>query len=335
MTVPLDDRRSAGSLTRVLALALSLGVLGAAPARSQWFGFNDGPLPPGAIVRALMQQGFADIGRPRFNGRVYVVDGVNARGTPVRLVIDAFDGGVISRTRLDGPLLPPREIVPPRGRPGDRFEEAEVFAPPRSIPRPDRYDPREAEPRRAGRPEFYDPREVEPRRAERSEPRQNRAGRAEPPPLREGASPGPAPTREAAEPADPRLSTPRVETATPTETPAASVDRPSTTAAITSAPLAPPATETAPPASPAPAAVIPSAARPAPEAKLAPDKPPLETKPAREASAAEPSRPVSAPAAAGSPPSTGAARPVRVIQGVTPIGPAPQPAAPQRPASAE
>ena len=159
--------RRAGPLTRGLALATGFSLL-AAPAAAQWFG-NNGPLPPGAIMRALMQQGFAEIGRPRFNGRVYVVDGVNARGVPVRLVIDAYDGGLLSRTRLETPLMPPRGIGPLRERGVERLEEAEVFAPPRRIPGPDRYDPREAAPRRAERLESFDLRRTEPRRVERPE----------------------------------------------------------------------------------------------------------------------------------------------------------------------
>ncbi|MFL5169701.1 MAG: hypothetical protein ACJ8CX_03400, partial [Microvirga sp.] len=95
---------------------LAAGLLGAglAPASAQWFGgfggYAERPLPPTAIMRSLMQRGFIEIGRPRFDGAVYVVEGVNARGMRLRLVIDAFDGGVISRTRLDAPLLPPADV---------------------------------------------------------------------------------------------------------------------------------------------------------------------------------------------------------------------------------
>ncbi len=100
-------------LRRALVAAGLLGA-GLAPASAQWFGglggYAEGPLPPTAIMRSLMRRGFIEIGRPRFDGAVYVVDGVNARGMRLRLVIDAFDGGVISRTRLDAPLLPPADV---------------------------------------------------------------------------------------------------------------------------------------------------------------------------------------------------------------------------------
>jgi hypothetical protein len=122
------DRRGR-RLARAALVAATLGLVPAAPASAQWFG--TGPIPPGQIVASLMRSGFLDIGRPRFDGAVYVVEGTNARGLRVRLVIDAFDGGVISRTRLDAPLLPPREVGrdraarvdPYRGFPADEMEE--------------------------------------------------------------------------------------------------------------------------------------------------------------------------------------------------------------------
>src|SRR5215218_3196560 len=104
------------SLPMMRRALLAAGLLGAglAPASAQWFGgfggYAERPLPPTAIMRSLMQRGFIEIGRPRFDGAVYVVEGVNARGMRLRLVIDAFDGGVISRTRLDAPLLPPADV---------------------------------------------------------------------------------------------------------------------------------------------------------------------------------------------------------------------------------
>jgi hypothetical protein len=297
MVIETTKRRLLGPLTRAVALACGLSAPGAAPAAAQWFGFNDGPMPPGAIVRALMQQGFAEIGRPRFNGRVYVVEGVNARGVPVRLVIDAYDGGVLSRTRLETSLLAPREVAP-RGRFGPRFEEAEEFAPPRRIPGPDRYDPREVEPRRAERPEprrverpdALDGREGEPRRAERPDLRQppNRAARNETPPLQDppNQSPARAAAKPAVEPATPQVS---VEGSAAAAKPA---DTPATTAAITPAP---------------------PAAKPEPAAPAAPAEPAS----AKSVEAAKPGAPEQPPAASPEP----TKRAVRVIEGVTPVGP--------------
>lgn len=308
-------KRRAGPLTCRVALTLGLSLLGVAPAAAQWFG-SDAPLPPGAIVRGLMQQGFAEIGRPRFNGRIYVVDGVNARGVPVRLVIDAYDGGVLSRTRLEVPLMPLREIGPLRGRPGDRFEEAEEFAPPRRIPGPQRFDPREAEPRRAERPESfelrrpeprrverpeaYDPREVEPRRVERPDPRPTRAARSEPPAPQNPSNPAQGPAGAATRaPVEPQNGAPLVDISPP----AKPADPPATTAAITAAP---PTAKPEVVAPPAPVAPVP-----------APDT----AKPANRA------LPGDAPAAELP------KRTVRVIEGVTPVGP--RPAEPPKAAAAE
>ena len=165
-------------LRRTLVAAGLLGA-GLAPASAQWFGgfggFAEGPLPPTAIMRSLMQRGFIEIGRPRFDGAVYVVDGVNARGMRLRLVIDAFDGGVISRTRLDAPLLPPADVgrersaraaplrgelepdfdddLAPRGRaPGQDFGRERIdrgdLPPPPGARRAERIEPPLAEPPR-------------------------------------------------------------------------------------------------------------------------------------------------------------------------------------------
>src|ERR687883_137587 len=112
--------------------AFGIGLLDAAPASAQWgWGLPAGPIPPGNIVRALMNRGFVEIGRLRLAGEVYVVEGVNARGQRLRLVIDAYDGGLISRTRLDPPLVPPADVGrersarvdPFRGGPGPGFED--------------------------------------------------------------------------------------------------------------------------------------------------------------------------------------------------------------------
>jgi hypothetical protein len=169
---------------------LAAGLLGAglAPASAQWFGglggFEERPLPPTAIMRSLMQRGFIEIGRPRFDGAVYVVDGVNARGMRLRLVIDAFDGGVISRTRLDAPLLPPADVgrersaraaplrgelepdfdddLAPRGRaPGQDFGRERIdrgdLPPPPGARRAERIEPPLAEPPRRREAKKPDP----------------------------------------------------------------------------------------------------------------------------------------------------------------------------------
>ena len=183
-------------LARVLLAAAGLTGTGLGPAPAQWLGpLPEAPIPPGAIVRSLMNRGFAEIGRPGLSGEVYVVDGINSRGMRLRLVIDAYDGSLVSRTRLDAPMLPPAEVG--RGRiaraelfgeyHGPSFDD-EAIAPRRwqgppvdrdSLPPPpgarraERIEPPFAEPplvepRRPGRPPAAKP--AEPGRSERAAP---------------------------------------------------------------------------------------------------------------------------------------------------------------------
>jgi len=197
---------------------LAAGLLGAglAPASAQWFGgfggYAEGPLPPTAIMRSLMRRGFIEIGRPRFDGAVYVVEGVNARGMRLRLVIDAFDGGVISLTRLDAPLLPPADVgrdrsapaaplrgelepdfdedLAPRGRaPGQDFGRERIDR--SDLPPPGARRAERIEPPLAGPPGAEPPRPAPPNAAVRpAEPRPSVG--AEPPRRREAKKPDPA-----------------------------------------------------------------------------------------------------------------------------------------------
>jgi hypothetical protein len=279
---------------------LAAGLLGAglAPASAQWFGglggYAEGPLPPTAIMRSLMQRGFIEIGRPRFDGAVYVVEGVNARGMRLRLVIDAFDGGVISRTRLDAPLLPPADVgrersaraaplrgeiepdfdddLAPRGRaPGQDFGRERIdrgdLPPPPGARRAERI-----EPPFAGPPGAETPRPAPPNAAVRpAEPRSSVG--AEPPRRREAKKPDPAGRQPA--------------TAVPGKAKAATEPQ-----------AVPPAPVEA--AKPAPS--VPTAAAPPPVNAPAPDAQPV------------------APAASEKPPEA-PQRTVRVIDGVAPVVP--------------
>jgi hypothetical protein len=243
----ISGRRAAGWGVRVLAAA-ALGLAAAAPASAQWLGFGDGPLPPGAIVGRLMRQGFIEVDRPRFHGDVYVVDGVTARGQRVRLVIDAFDGGLVSRTRLETVPLPPRDVGPPRARSPERWEEAREFE-----PRTERFDPREAPPP-----------EAEPRRAERPDQKsKGRTAKAKPPAASSrSAAKAPAEKPKADEPkATPSLP---VEAAAPKAEP-----KPAPTAAIS-------------PTAPAKPEIVPPAPTPAPKVEAAQPAAPAASEPAAE-----------------------------------------------------
>ncbi|HEX8168008.1 MAG TPA: hypothetical protein VF601_19745 [Beijerinckiaceae bacterium] len=299
--------RSRPVLARALVVAGLLGTslgAGSTPASAQWFGMLDaGPIPPGAIVRSLMRRGFLEIGRPRFTGETYVVEGVNARGQRLRLVIDAFDGDVIARTRLDAPLLPPADVgrertaradpfrrelgpgpddgfaAPGFGRdPGrDRIDRGEL--PPPGGRRADRIEPPLTEPGRTAAPNAVNPaaRPAEPRRGERAQPQQRQARKPEPS-ARQPALPPPG-KADPAGPSVPPAPSPAVEAAKPV-----------------------------PQDSPPPAAAAPLPAPPA--AAPAPAKP------------AEAREPVPAQ------------RTVRVIEGVTPVvpqaGDAPKPPADEK-----
>ena len=286
------------SLPMLRRALLAAGLLGAglAPASAQWFGglggFEERPLPPTAIMRSLMRRGFIEIGRPRFDGAVYVVEGVNARGMRLRLVIDAFDGGVISRTRLDAPLLPPADV----GR-----ERSARAAPFRGELEPD-FDedlaPRGRSPGQDFGHERIDRGDLPPppsaRRAERIEP-----------PL--SGPPGVMPPNAAARPAEPR---PPVGAEPPRRREAKKPD----------------------PAARQPATALPGKAKAATDPQAVPPAPPAAVeaaKPAPSPPTAAAPPPVSAPApdaqpvapAASEKPAEAPQRTVRVIDGVAPVVP--------------
>lgn len=121
---PLSTCRANGRtmLRPVLAAAaLGLAAASATPAAAQWWErpYDDGPrepylynrpppvfrgyerpLPPFAIVERLEHQGYEAVGRPRFNGSVYEIDATAPRGNRVRIVVDAFRGTVVERYAL-------------------------------------------------------------------------------------------------------------------------------------------------------------------------------------------------------------------------------------------
>jgi hypothetical protein len=73
MIVQRTARRRACSFT---AAALAASLL-ATPAAAQWFGEPAyAPLRPRAVVRMLYDQGFREVGRPRWVGDRYLVEGV-------------------------------------------------------------------------------------------------------------------------------------------------------------------------------------------------------------------------------------------------------------------
>lgn len=67
---------------------------------SAQFIFEEEVVPPRVVAWRLADQGFTGLSRPRFNGRVYVVDAVSPAGMPTRLFVDPASGGIIGRQRL-------------------------------------------------------------------------------------------------------------------------------------------------------------------------------------------------------------------------------------------
>lgn len=118
--------------------------------------FDDDILPPRAVAWRLADRGFTGIGRPRFDGRAYVVEAFGPNGARLRLFVDPEDGEILSRQRLDAPV----EVVRPRpAAPGYGWTEedemrgrgrvAERLVPPADIPG-------------AGRSGVYPPRGIAP-----------------------------------------------------------------------------------------------------------------------------------------------------------------------------
>lgn len=150
--------RAVSMLRRAGAAALLLGC-GLQGASAQGFSWGYGPeevygapravyraeppLSPRAVAYSLQDRGFTEIGRPRFDGRAYLVDATGPRGARLRLVVDARDGAVIGREVVGEPYYPtairPRPVTPGYGwteedaRPR-RIREAEALVPPADIP---------------------------------------------------------------------------------------------------------------------------------------------------------------------------------------------------------
>ncbi len=138
MAVPIHVSRRASARRRaasVLAFGIAAATLAVSAAHAQFlFGWPRAPAPvyervlsPREIAIILQDHGYAPLGRPRLNGDVYVVEGRDPRGFRIRVLIDAFDGVLISRTILAVPRDRARDsddLRPPSSIPGSRREAA-------------------------------------------------------------------------------------------------------------------------------------------------------------------------------------------------------------------
>lgn len=130
--------------------ALAAGLLlctGAGVAQAQYV-YDDELLPPRVVAWRLSERGFSGLSRPRFDGRSYVVEAFAPNGARVRLFVDAREGDIVGRQRLDAPVYaaPPirvaRPVAPGYGwteeddTPSRPIRQAERLVPPADIPYP-------------------------------------------------------------------------------------------------------------------------------------------------------------------------------------------------------
>lgn len=92
-------------MSRALCATLLYGgaLLGLCHGASAQFAFEEEVVPPRVVAWRLADQGFTGLSRPRFNGRVYVVEAVSPAGMPIRLFVDPGSGGIVGRQRLGAP----------------------------------------------------------------------------------------------------------------------------------------------------------------------------------------------------------------------------------------
>ncbi|MFC7398616.1 hypothetical protein ACFQU1_15560 [Chelatococcus sp. GCM10030263] len=171
--------------------------------------YGDELMPPEAVVRMVERRGFAVEGPLRRRGDVYIVHAVDGRGDLTRLMVDAFDGTIVSRRvlasasrdweeeeELDGP--PPLARLEPG--PESRYRERFAAREPAQLPEP-RVIPAPPMPKIAVTPKVPHP-PVRPRGlATGTEPSVKPADT--PAPVAQ-ATPAPAPSVPRAEPAQPQ-----------------------------------------------------------------------------------------------------------------------------------
>ncbi|MDO9428251.1 MAG: hypothetical protein Q7T93_15655 [Methylobacterium sp.] len=107
--------RAATPSLAALAGGLALSVLGSGLASAQFFDDREMLMPPRAVVWRLNDRGFRAVTRPEFDGRAYVVEADDPYGERVRMFVDARDGAILRRQRLDAGPPPVRVARPAPG----------------------------------------------------------------------------------------------------------------------------------------------------------------------------------------------------------------------------
>ncbi|HEX8417822.1 MAG TPA: hypothetical protein VF641_09485 [Methylobacterium sp.] len=132
--------RPAKPFFHALVGCMALIVSGAGPAQAQFFDPFDEMMPPRAVAWRLGDRGFTEIGRPRFDGRAYVVEATNPYGDRVRLFVDSRDGAIVGRQRLDAAPVRVARPAPVYGWTDDDAEprrpigRVERLVPPADVP---------------------------------------------------------------------------------------------------------------------------------------------------------------------------------------------------------
>ncbi|MBY0252720.1 MAG: hypothetical protein K2X54_15310 [Methylobacterium organophilum] len=245
-----------------------LALVGASAGARAQFAFEDEVLPPRVVAWRLADRGFSGLSRPRFDGRVYVVDAVGPAGAPVRLFVDPMTGAIVGRRPIGAPETVARLERP---APGFGWTEDEVVPRRAMRPVPSEDGPVARTPRRpageALRPDA-NPEGVNPDNVGRTAPpkRVARGALARTPELKPPPRTSPQAPAPKLAPADAAKADPNAGPAP--ETKAASIEK---------TPAAAPAPPSATPSKPADAAV---AGAPKPAAKDWKD-PPTDKKPVR------------------------------------------------------
>jgi hypothetical protein len=127
------DLRARALRAALLAGGLTLGLsLASAGTASAQFVFDDAVLPPRVVAWRLADRGFTGLSRPRFDGRVYVVEAVSPSGLPVRLFVDPAVGAIVGRQPLARVETYAR-LERPIARPLPGFGWTEEDAAPRAV----------------------------------------------------------------------------------------------------------------------------------------------------------------------------------------------------------
>jgi hypothetical protein len=119
--------------SRTLRAAILSGgaLLSVCSGATAQFAFEEEMLPPRVVAWRLADRGFTGLSRPRFDGRVYVVDAVGPAGGPVRLFVDPATGAIVGRQRMSAP-----DTYARLERPAPGFGWTEEEAVPRRVVRP-------------------------------------------------------------------------------------------------------------------------------------------------------------------------------------------------------